>query len=122
MIKTIVKLALVVVIANGIWHVASAYTSYYKFKDAVADVAIRSSKGMTDDQLKEKVMDLAAEYDEPVAADAIAVRRDERHTYIDASYLKPVSVLPGYNYQWPFSLNVDALVISPVKPGDLANP
>jgi hypothetical protein len=121
MIKTIIKFAIVVVLANGIWRVGSAYTSYYRFRDAVAEVALRS-KGMTDDQLKDKVMALAAEYDEPIADDAIAVERDERHTAIEASYVKPISVLPGYDYQWPFSLNVDTLVITPVRPRDLANP
>ena len=121
MIKGIVKLALIVLIANAIWRAGSAYTSYYRFQDAVKDMAVHS-QGLSDDQVKEKVIELAATYDEPLAAEAVTVRRDEHHTFVDGSYTKPVALLPGYEYRWPFSLNVDGFVIVPVKLGDLANP
>jgi hypothetical protein len=119
--KTIIKLAVVIVIANGIWRLGTAYMSYYRFKDAVADLAVHST-GMTVEQVKDRVVELAAAHDEPIAADAIAVRREEHHTFVDGSYTKPVAVLQGYEYPWPFSLNVDGFVIVPVKVGDLANP
>ena len=122
MIKAIVKLAVVVLAANAIWRAGSAYVSFYKFQDAVKDVAVHS-RGLSDDQMKEKVIELAAAYDEPLSAEAVTVRRDEHHTFVDGSYTKPVALLPGYEYAWPFSLNVDGFVIVPTKlGGDLANP
>ena len=107
MIKTIVKLAIVVLVANAIWRVGSAYVSYYRFKDAVTDVAI-NSKNKTDDELRAKVIDLAMEYDEPIAADAVAIRREDKHVYIEGSYTKAVAVFPGYEYEWAFSLSADS--------------
>ena len=107
MIKTLIKLAIIVLIANAIWRAGSAYLSYYKFKDAVTDVAI-GSRNKTDDQLREKVMSLAMEYDEPIDPDAITIRREENRLYITGSYTKPVALFPGYEYQWTFSLNADS--------------
>ncbi len=121
MIKAAIKLILVVLMANAIWRAGSAYISYYRFQDAVKDMAIHS-KDMSDDQMKAKVIELAAAYDEPLAAEAIAVRRAEHHTFIEGSYTKLVTVLPGYDYAWPFSLNVDGEVIAPVTLGNLPNP
>lgn len=107
MIKTIVKLAIVVLLANAIWQAGSAYVSYYRFKDAVTDVAI-NSKNKTDDELRAKVMDLAMEYDQPIAADGVAIRREDTHIYIEGSYTKAVAIFPGYEYQWAFSLSADS--------------
>ncbi len=121
MIKALVKLVVAVLIANAIWRIGSAYMSYYRFKDAVADTAV-NSKEKTDEELRDRVLELAAAYDEPVTSEALTIRREPQHTYIEAAYTKPITVLPGYEYQWPFSLNVDGFVIVPVKLGDLANP
>ena len=97
------------------WHIASAYISYYKFKDAVNEQAIHSAS-RSESQLRDKVIELAATYDEPVDPDAITIRRDDEHTIVQTSYLKPVAVFPGYEYQWPFSVNVDAFVVLPASP------
>ena len=112
MIKSIVKIVIAVLLANAIWRVASAYISYYKFEDAVQEYAIRTS-GKEDDAVKNRVAELAAQYEEPLDADAISVNRNEQHTFIEASYTKPIAILPGYEYQWPFSLKVDGYVIEP---------
>jgi hypothetical protein len=121
MIKSIIKLLMAIAIANAIWRGASAYVSYYRFEDAVRELATHSSD-WTEGQIKDKVVELAATYEEPLDADAIAVRREEHHTYIDGSYIKPVALFPGYEYQWPFTLKVDGFVLVPAKAGDLANP
>jgi hypothetical protein len=102
-IKTLIKLAIVVLLANAIWRVGSAYVSYYRFKDAVTDVAI-NSRSKTDDELRQK-----------------AIRHDENHTYIDASYTQPVALFPGYEYPWSFSLSVDSQAGAAFR-RDLPNP
>ena len=120
MIKTIIKLAIVALIANGIWRVGSAYLSFYRFKDAVDEMALHS-KGKTVEQLKDKVLELAASYDEPIDADAVSVRREEPHLIVEGSYKKRVLLAPGFEYALPFTLMVDEMVV-PTKLGDLANP
>lgn len=121
MIKTLIKLAIVALIANAIWRVGSAYISFYRFKDAVDEMALHS-KGKTVEEMKDKVLDLAASYEEPLNADALSVRHEVPHLLIDGSYKKPVLLAPGFEYAWPFTLHVDEMVITPVKLSDLNNP
>jgi len=106
-IKTLIKLAIVVLLANAIWRAGSAYLSYYKFKDAVTDIAI-NAKDKTDDELRTKVMALAMEYEEPIAPEDVAIRREDNHVFIEGSYTKPVAIFPWYDYQWTFSLTADS--------------
>jgi len=120
MIKSIVKILLVVLCAHALWRVGSSYISYYRFRDAVTELAIHAT-GKSDAQLKDRVMELAAEYDEPVDPDALAIRQEEHHTYVETEYSKPILLFPGYEYQWPYSLKVDGFVIVPGRL-DLANP
>jgi hypothetical protein len=121
MIKTVIKLAIVALIANAIWRVGSAYVSFYRFKDAVDEMALHS-KGKTVEEMKDKVLDLAATYEEPLEADAVSVRRDEPHLIIEGSYKKRLLLAPGFEYAWPFTLHVDEMVLTPVKLGDLNSP
>jgi hypothetical protein len=121
MIKSLVKVLVAVLIANALWRVSSAYITHYRFNDAVDELATHAV-GKTDAQLKDKVMELAATYDEPVDPDALTIRQEEHHTYVETKYTKPVLLFPGYEYQWPFSINVDGFLIIPARPGDLVNP
>jgi len=121
MIKSIIKIAIAILIANALFQVASAYVSHYRFNDAVQQLATRAV-GRTDVQLKDKVMELAAMYDEPVDPEALTVRQEEHHTFVEAKYTKPIAVVPGYEVQWPFALDVDGFVLVPATAGDLTNP
>lgn len=121
MIKSIIKVLVAVLIANALWRVSSAYITHYRFNDAVTELA-KHAVGKTDAQLKDKVMELAATYDEPVDADALAIRQEEHHTYVETKYVKPIALVPGYEYQWPFALKVDGFVIIPPRPDELTNP
>jgi hypothetical protein len=121
MTKAIIKLAIVALLANGIWRIGSAYLSFYRFKDAVDEMALHS-KGKTVEELKDKVLELAASYDEPIDADAVSVRREDPHLIVEGSYTKRVLLAPGFEYAWPFTLTVDEMVIGPTRLGDLANP
>ena len=120
MIKTIIKLAIVILLANAVWRAASTYISYYKFNDAVTDVAI-NSKNKTDEELRDKVMALAMEYDQPIEADAVTITHDGARVHIAGSYVQRVSLFPGTEYQWPFSLTADSAAGATFR-RDLPNP
>jgi hypothetical protein len=117
-IKTIVKLALVALIANATWQAVNAYWPHYKFEDAVrSTVQFRGDR--TDAQLRARILELAANYDVPVAEEDIQIRRDETQTRttVDASYQRSVNLAPGYTYRMPFKLHVDTLSIGTPVPG-----
>lgn len=119
MIKTIVKLALVALIANATWQAVNAYWPHYKFEDAVrSTVQFRGDR--TDTQLRARILELAANYDVPVGEEDIEIRRDEAHTIVDAAYVRSVNLVPGYTYRMPFTLHVDTFSIDTPVPGKSA--
>jgi hypothetical protein len=120
MVKFIIKLALAALVVNASWQLGSTYMAFYRFRDAVLQVALDGEK-LADDQLRQRVAELAAHHDVPLTEADIAIRREERHTYIDGSYTKQVTLLPGYRYPWSFEVKVDGHVIKPVTLGDLQN-
>jgi hypothetical protein len=121
MIKSLIKIAIAVLLANALWRVSSAYISYYRFKDSVDELATHSG-GKNDAQIKDKVLELAATYEEPVDPDAIEIRHEADHLYIATEYTKPIALFPGYVREWPFTLSVDGYLIIPTRLNDLAHP
>ena len=118
--KAILRLIVVALVANALWHVGSAFSSYYKFKDSVHAAAME--KGKSEDGLRQKIVELASTYDMSVTEDMVTIKSEEHHTIVEASFTQPISLLPGYQYPWPFSMIVDAYVITPVKLNDLGKP
>ncbi len=118
--KAILKLIVVALIANATWHVGSTLMSYSKFKDSVYVAAMQ--KATRENDLRQKIVELASTYDMPVTRDMVKIRSEEHHTIVQASFTQPISVLPGFEYPWPFRMTVDAYVLNPVKLNDSAKP
>jgi hypothetical protein len=105
-IKLILKLALAALIANAAWRLGTAYLSFYKFKDAVQEATqFGADKG--DAQLQTRILELAADYDVPLAADGFTIQHKDNHTIVDGAYVRTVDLLPGYKYQCPFAWHTD---------------
>lgn len=104
--KTLLKLAIVALVANATWRVGSAYLKYYRFTDAVQETTqYRGAK--TDAEIHDRVFDLANQYDIPVTDDGLAISRSAAHTIVDGSYKQPIDLFPGFTYQWPFTVHID---------------
>ena len=116
MIKLLIKLAIVALVANAAWHVMSAYASYYKFKDGVAQVTLFGNDKSID-QLRSRVLALASEYDLPIGEDDFSLRRDQRHTVVDGSFSRPIELVPGFARPWRFSFHVDSFSEAPITGG-----
>jgi hypothetical protein len=115
--KTVLKLIIVGLMLNALWRLGAAYVSFYEFRDSVRIAALGAK---SDDVLRQKIVELASTYDLPLAEEDIIIRRDDHHTYVESSYTASVPVMPGYKYQWPFKVEVDAYAIVP--PPDLVRP
>jgi len=108
LIKLILKLALVALLANATWRVGSAYVSHYKFVDSVEQAALfRGNKG--DDVLRQRVFDLASDYDIPVAEGDVTLTTRDRNTVVDGSYIRIIELAPGFQYPWEFTFHIDTL-------------
>jgi hypothetical protein len=113
-VKLIVKLALTALVLNATWQVGRVYANHYQFQDAVRSAALDRSQ--SDAQLQQRVLEIAAEHGVPLAEDGFAIRRDDRHTWVEGAYERLIPVAPGYRRNWRFTLAVDAYIIEPPKP------
>jgi len=112
MIRTAIKLALVAAVANATWHVFTAYSANYKFSDGV-EYAAESRGEKSDDELRQQVIDMAAQAELPIDPDQVSVTHAETHTVVETSYTRVVELFPGVNYPWQFKVHVDAYVKAP---------
>jgi hypothetical protein len=113
-LKLLIKLAAAALIANACWRLGSAYATFYRFRDAVEQSA-QFSGGRSEGEVTERVIELASQYDVPLASDAFTVRRDANHTYIDGEYQQPVELAPGYTRRWTFKWNIHTYTAVPPK-------
>ena len=113
MIKLAIKLAIAALIANAAWQAGRTFAAHYQFRDDVRQAAL--IRGQTDAQLQQRVLGLAANYDIPLTADALTIRREERHVYVEGSYLRVVPIAPRVEYPWRFDWEVDAYIVDPPK-------
>jgi hypothetical protein len=114
MIRTVLKLVVVALVANAAWHLFGAYAPNYKLEDGIRFAA--QNRGLqTDDALKDKILELAGQFDVPVTAGDIAVAHQGPHTVVDLSYVRPIDLAPGVRYSWPFSIHIDVLSLNGLK-------
>jgi hypothetical protein len=108
LIKAILKLVIVVLVANASWRVGTAYVMHYKFTDSVEQTTLFRGK-RTDEVLRERVFELASDYDIPVTDDDVSLRSENHHTIVEGAYRRNIELLPGFTYPWPFSFHIDTL-------------
>ena len=108
MIKLILKLAVVALVANATWRVGSAYVAHYKFEDSVQQAALfRGSK--TDDVLRQRIFEIASDYDIPITDQDVTLTSGDHHTIVDGDYTRVIELVPGFEYPWAFKFHIDTL-------------
>ncbi len=106
--RALVKLAIAALIANAAWRVGSAYVIDFRFKDSVQEAArFRGKK--TNDEILQRVFDLASDYDIPVDYSTMSIKSEQDHTIVDGYYTRSIDLLPGYTYDWPFTIHLDTI-------------
>lgn len=113
--KFILKLLIAALIANAAWHVMSAYASFWKFKDAVAQTTqFGNDKSVV--MLRNRILQLASDYDLPIDENSFTVTRSREslHTVVDGSYTREIELLPGYSKPWAFPFHIDTFSDAPL--------
>ena len=113
MIKLLIKLAIVALVANAAFHIMVAYTSYYRFKDAVQQTT-QFGNDKSIEQIKARVLSLASDYDLPISEDDVTVKREQLHTLVDGAFTKTLDLLPGYSRPWTFEFHTDTFSEAPM--------
>jgi hypothetical protein len=109
--KVLIKLAIVALLANATWHVWGVWAAHFKFKDAVQS-ASQFNGSKSESELQSRIVELAAQYDVPVTEHNFTLRREQNHTIIDGSYVRPVEFLPGFRFPLTFSWHVDTFTMT----------
>jgi hypothetical protein len=117
MVKTIIKFAIVLLILHAVFRFGTAYLHYEQFKDAVREMAL-FSKEKDDAVVINRVMELADRYKISLEREFVQVRRDEDHTYVDASYVELIEWVPGYQRPWQFDVGAAAWHVRLPTAGD----
>jgi hypothetical protein len=107
MLRNLIRLAIVLLIANALYRFVPVYLHHYQFKDAVAEAA-RFSKDRTDAELIDRVMFLAERYQIPLDKEAVQVTRDKQTTYVNLAYEELIEWVPSYKRPMPFTVSVDS--------------
>jgi hypothetical protein len=118
MIRTLLKLAIVALLANATWHLFGAYAPHYKLRDAV-QYASQFRGDATDEALRSTILELATQFDVPITEADVAVTHDTRQTTVDISYVRLIDLAPGLTRRWPLSMHVETLNARPPIPSDL---
>jgi hypothetical protein len=113
--RLILKLAVAALIANATWRIGSSYVAFYKFKDAVEEEAQFSADKSTD-QLRDRVITLAQQYDLPIDGDGVTIVKADQRTRIAGSYKKAIEIVPGFKYPWGFAWDIETINFSKIQP------
>jgi hypothetical protein len=105
--KTLIKLAIVALIANAAYRVGNEYLTYFKFRDAVHEAMLFGPRDEAG--LRARIMDLAAGYDVPLDPEAVVIHRGERSTHVEGAYERTIEVAPNYPYPWRFAWTLDVV-------------
>jgi hypothetical protein len=108
----ILKVAVAGLVLLGVWRMGSAAYEYYRFEDAVEEATKSSS---SQDELQQKILDIASSFNLPLSAADVHIVRQGDHTLVDASYIKPIEVVPTYRYPYEFKIHVERWAVAPAK-------
>ncbi|NOT26269.1 MAG: hypothetical protein HOP16_09215 [Acidobacteria bacterium] len=95
--KTIIKLAIALALANAAVRAGLVAMAYYQLKDA-AQQEVTWGGRIAPAELATHVLEKAAELDVPLEADGVAASRNEDVTVISVAYTQPVELFPAFIY------------------------
>jgi hypothetical protein len=106
MIRTLIRLLILVLIVHAGIRTVPVFWTYVKFRDAVAETARYASRRSADDTAS-RVMAIAARMEIPLAPDALRVTKQATRTRVEASYTAELEYLPRRTYSWRFDIDVE---------------
>jgi hypothetical protein len=114
--KTLIQIIFAFVLLTGAVQAGRAAVKHYSFVDAVQEAMIFASS-RTEEQIADKVLELAGEYEIPLDPDKVMVERQPYQINIEAPYTDKVNLLPGvYTRTWNFDTSVHVRLLEDTRP------
>ena len=108
MIRTLVKLAIVVLVVHAAVKIVPPFWTYVKFRDKVQEMA-RFSSRRSDREVLERVVQLAQQFELPIRAGDVKVRKEKNTTFVDTRYTVALEYFPSRFYPWTFEVKVEGV-------------
>ncbi|MCC7034405.1 MAG: hypothetical protein IT179_16410 [Acidobacteria bacterium] len=114
--KTIIKLLVAAILVTIAVQGGRAALKHYAFVDALQE-AMLFAGSRTEEELSERVLEIAADHEIPLDPAALTVRRLPFQVTIDAPYTDTVDLLPGlYQRTWDFDTSVQVRLLEDTRP------
>ena len=107
MIKTIIKLLLVLAIVNGLYRTGAVAWDYFRLRDEAEQLIIFGARTPVED-LHGRILAKAQELEIPLEPENLDVRREGDRTLVYASYQQSLEYFPNVTYPVNLSFTVDA--------------
>lgn len=115
--KTIIKIVIAVILLTATVQAGRAAMKHYAFVDALQE-AMLFAGGRTEEELADRVMEIAGDHEVPLDAEMLTVRREPFQVIIDAPYSETVDLLPGfYARRWDFDTAVQVRLLEDTRRG-----
>jgi hypothetical protein len=114
--KTLIKIGIALTLITATVQAGRAAVKHYTFVDAIHEQMLFAG-GRTEDELAERVLDLAAEHGIPLEAENVTVTRQPFLVEVWAPYTDTVELLPGfYKRRWDFETSVSVRLLEDTRP------
>lgn len=104
--RNLVRLIVLGLIVHAAVKVGPQFWHYFQFKDAVTEVASYPGRN-TDDQLRDRILQLAAEHAVPIGARDVTVSREGNRAFVSTAWTAQLEYLPSRFYPYDFIVDVE---------------
>lgn len=114
--KTIFKIAVMIILLVATVQAGRAAVKHYTFVDAIHE-AMLFSGNRTDEELVDRVLDLADMHEVPLDPEALVVRRLPYAIEVEAPYSEAIELVPGViKRPWGFNASVRVRLLEDSRP------
>ena len=113
--KTLIKLAITIVILTACFQASRYYFNNFQFEDAAQQRLLFETRA-SEAEVVGLLMRLAAEYQLPLREENISIRMVGQDRIVEMEYTENVPLIPGvFNYPWKFSPKTQTRMLSGVS-------
>jgi len=113
--KSILKIALGLLVVTMAVQGGRAAMKHYTFVDAIHEAMVFGSGG-NEAELADRVMELAADYEIPLDPERLTVTRAPFNIQVDAPYTDTVNLIPGvYSRTWDYHAGVSVRLLEDTR-------
>ena len=117
MIKTVLKIALVLAVINAAFHAGDAAWKYYQLKDAAQQLILFGFQEHTN-ELHNRIIQKAGELRIPLLPENVVVHRQGTRSWAEAAYTQPIEYFPNQVYDLELTFMVESYSTNVGRPED----